>query len=220
MKLTRKIFIQILILISVSNVSLAQNCADTQESSWNIAKSVKSYNDYIACFPDGKYVNKARRAQEKIDYKQSKNLKMPMFYKSKYPNGKYHDTMVKLQPYRAQLTKGNFSKIEFSKKGVRFFYENTSVNKLAMELKQLFTDYGYKIDEGSIYEGIYGRDVRLAGGSVETYTTFNFSVKKYNEFVVLELGKGTSFFSGGIVGLVDNNNRFRKFFHMLYESNL
>lgn len=243
MDLSKKIIALFLLIIMISNIGFAQELSLNEENTWKKANQTKYYETYIVNFPDGKYINLSKQRQEEIDYRQAKRFKKATFYIQKYPNGIYYDKIVKISSQKKDLKKGNFSKITFSKNSINFFYENTSVNILSENLNKMLEKKFYKIENGNLIHGTYGKmpnqliNEPFAGRTTYQITVnqdnnrelYEFSIIQDNDkFIILNIkNKMTGFYAclftgllGVIMSVLATENSYQHFIDTIYQANL
>jgi hypothetical protein len=100
-----------------------------------------------------------------------------------------------------------------TQEGISYLFEKTDCTSLAGSLGSFFTAEGYKLEEGTPQDGVYGKGSGarriIFGGLAQRY---RFRVKIYPEskLVRLDMGKGMSGVSGGIVGYQALNDEFER----------
>jgi len=92
---------------------------------------------------------------------------------------------------------------EEDKDSATYLFENTDIMGLANEVGLLFTSGGYKLEEGTTENGVYGRGnpvLRILFGAFAPRYKFNFSIIPESDKVLLRINKGMTGASGGLIG--------------------
>ena len=96
---------------------------------------------------------------------------------------------------------------------INFWYSETDGKSLADAVKNMFISEGYKLEEGTDSNGIYGKGSSgmriILGGFAERY---KFSIKITTEDAMqrLEFSLGMSGLSGGALGKSKTENEFQR----------
>lgn len=100
-----------------------------------------------------------------------------------------------------------------SKNSRIFFFEGTNTNDLALKIGNFFTGKGYKLEEGSPENAIYGignKVMRILFGAFVKRYTFSVIIKDEDGKTKLEFAKGMSGISGGAIGIAKLNKEYKK----------
>jgi len=101
------------------------------------------------------------------------------------------------------MTNPKLASFEEDKNGVTYLFENTDIMRLANEVGLLFTQDGYKLEEGTSENGVYGRGsgfMRILFGAFVKRYKFKIAITPESEKVLLRLSKGMTGASGGLIG--------------------
>ena len=94
-----------------------------------------------------------------------------------------------------------------------YIYQNVPTNVLAKKLEVFFIDKKYKLEEGTIEEGVYGIGnpiLRILLGAFVKRYKFKFSITEANGRTTLEFSKGITGPMGGVIGYSQMNNEFQR----------
>lgn len=94
-----------------------------------------------------------------------------------------------------------------------FLFEGTNVKELSGIIENLFLGEGYKREQGSPENAVYGignKTMRILFGAFVKRYTFNVIIKEENSQTKLELIKGMSGVSGGAIGIAKLNKEYKR----------
>lgn len=94
-----------------------------------------------------------------------------------------------------------------------FLFEGTNTNELSGIINNTFLNQGYKIEEGSPENAIYGigsKVMRILFGAFVKRYTFNIIVKEDSGLTKVEFAKAMTGISGGAIGMVKLNKEFKR----------
>lgn len=97
--------------------------------------------------------------------------------------------------------------------GKTYSYEGTTVKELAGVINNFFLSQGYKLEEGSLENAIYGignKVMRILFGAFVKRYTFHIVVKEADANTIVEFSKGMSGVSGGVIGVTKLNNEYKR----------
>lgn len=92
---------------------------------------------------------------------------------------------------------------EEDKNGATYSFENTDIMSLANEIGLLFTEDGYKLEEGTPENGVYGKGsafLRILFGAFAKRYKFKIAITPESEKVILRLDRRMTGASGGLIG--------------------
>ena len=96
---------------------------------------------------------------------------------------------------------------------LHFWYNGIDEKTLATAVESMFIKEGYKLEEGTINEGKYGRgsaSMRLIlGGFIERHK-FSVKITKEDALTRLQFSPGMTGLSGGLWGKSHMNNEFHR----------
>jgi hypothetical protein len=99
--------------------------------------------------------------------------------------------------------------------GYRFTFPHSSPENVAEKVANLFQDEDYRLEEGDFMSGIYGigsgGTKRLLGGAFSKRYRFKIFIREINGETTLEIYKGMSGVSGGMIGIRRLNQEFERF---------
>lgn len=99
--------------------------------------------------------------------------------------------------------------------GYRFTFPHSNPEKVADKVADLFREEDYRLEEGDYMAGIYGigsgGTKRLLGGAFSKRYRFKIFIRKINGETTLDIYKGMSGVSGGIIGIRKLNQEFERF---------
>lgn len=94
-----------------------------------------------------------------------------------------------------------------------FYFEGSNTQELAGIINNFFLGEGYKIEEGSPENAIYGignKVMRILFGAFVKRYTFNVIVKDDGERTKVEVAKAMSGVSGGAIGIAKLNKEYKR----------
>jgi hypothetical protein len=94
-----------------------------------------------------------------------------------------------------------------------FTFANATPENVAAAFGQYMQTQGYKIEAGNHYSGTYGvgsTTMRILFGAFVKRYTFDFKIQPHGPNTLLELGKGMTGMSGGVIGMAKMNTEFTK----------
>lgn len=102
---------------------------------------------------------------------------------------------------------------EESKTSSVFIFADANVQGLSQNVNSMFLNEGYKLEKGSIEDGIYGigsTTMRILFGAFVKRFTFQIKVTDFEEKVRIELYKAMTGISGGAIGYAKMNKEFKR----------
>jgi hypothetical protein len=88
--------------------------------------------------------------------------------------------------------------------GAVLYFTGTTINETAEKIKNLFIGQGYKLEEGTFINAVYGignATLRILFGAFVKRYKFRIDVTLRNELVTVEFNKAMSGLSGGVIGM-------------------
>jgi hypothetical protein len=101
------------------------------------------------------------------------------------------------------MLSGNMESFDQNDGGATWMFAKTTTDQLATEVGMLLSQEKYKLEKGSPTEAVYGRGnavLRVLLGAFIARYKFNVSIRDSDGKVMLQLTKGMSGASGGLIG--------------------
>ncbi len=96
------------------------------------------------------------------------------------------------------------SNFQATNDGCVLYFTEASVEEIAKKINDLFIREGYKLEEGTFQNAVYGIGnavMRVLFGAFVKRYKFKIAVTLRNDLVTVEFNKGMSGFSGGVIGM-------------------
>jgi hypothetical protein len=100
-----------------------------------------------------------------------------------------------------------------TQEGIAYLFEKTDCASLASSLGSFFAAEGYKLEEGTPQDGVYGKGSgarRIIFGGLAQRYRFRFRIYPESKLVCLDMAKGMSGVSGGVMGYQALNSEFER----------
>ena len=97
-----------------------------------------------------------------------------------------------------------------------YLYENTNVNELTGKVASFFQKEGYKLEQGTPQNGVYGTGnavARFFFGAFVKRSKFIVNINQQGDQVRLAIRKGMTGFSGGLIGSSSMGNEYNRIIH-------
>jgi hypothetical protein len=105
------------------------------------------------------------------------------------------------------------NEVTIDKEKATYPFANTNVNELATKVQEFLLKQGYKLEEGSNSNGIYGKGsktLRILLGAFIKRFTWKVTVADTGETTTLTFIKDEKGYWGGAIGVVQVKNEFNK----------
>ncbi len=101
------------------------------------------------------------------------------------------------------MLSGTIASFEQTDQGASWTFAKTTADQLSTELGMLLAEDKYKLEKGTPTEAVYGRGnavLRVLLGAFVPRYKFNVNISENEGQVLLEMSKGMSGASGGLIG--------------------